>query len=113
MLWYGLVLLAFGADPAFPPAVAVAGGLLLAAAPLVLMPRWAAHPAWRQPHACAVVCGTMTGAMLVSFLGFIGALRMDLYFKIAIDLAAVGGMIGLGWRVRSEADSAVGGSAPR
>ncbi len=112
VLWYGLVLLGFGVAPTFPPAIAVAGGLLLAAAPLLLLPRWTAHPGW-QPHCtCAVLCGTMLGAMLVSFLGFVGALRMDLYFKIAIDLAAAGGMIALGRRVRSTAASPIGASAP-
>jgi len=105
VLWYGLVLLGFGVAPAFPPAVAVGAGLLLAAAPLVLLPRWAAHPGWRDGHTGAVICGTMTGAMLVSFLGFIGALRMDLYFKIAIDLAAIGGMFLLGRQLRPEAEA--------
>ena len=102
VLWYGLVLLAFGVAPAFPPAVAVGSGLLLAAAPVALLPRWAAHPGWRRGHTWAVICGTMLGAMTVSFLGFIGALRMDLYFKLAVDVAAAAGLIALGRRVRSE-----------
>ena len=102
VLWYGLVLLAFGVAPAFPPALAIGGGLLLAAVPVVLLPRWAAHPGWQRGHTCAVICGTMLGAMLVSFIGFIGALRMDLYFKLAVDVAAAAGMIALGRRVRSE-----------
>jgi len=100
VLWYGLVLLGFGIAPAFPPAVAVGSGLLLAGAPAILLPRWTAHAAWRPTHACAVVCGTMVGAMLVSFLGFIGALRLDLDFKIVIDVAAAAGMIMLARRVR-------------
>ncbi|HUL51852.1 MAG TPA: hypothetical protein VLT83_00450 [Opitutaceae bacterium] len=110
-LWYGLVLLGFGIAPTFPPAAAVGGGLLLSAAAAVLVSRWAAHPAWRRGHSCAVICGTMIGAMLVSFLGFIGALRMDLYFKIAVDLAAAGGMIVLAERVRSPADSPIGSTS--
>lgn len=100
VLWYGLVLLGFGIAPTFPPALAVGGGLLLAAAVPVLVPRWAAHTGWRATHTCAVICGTVTGAMLVSFIGFIGALRMDLDFKIAVDVAAAGGMFVLARRVR-------------
>ncbi|HTL66854.1 MAG TPA: hypothetical protein VL200_04260 [Lacunisphaera sp.] len=97
---YGLVLLGFGLAPAFPPALAVAGGGALVAAALFTVPRWSAHPAWDQRHGFGIVFGTLLGAMLVSFVGFIGAARMDLYFKIIADVAAVGFFLVLGRRFR-------------
>lgn len=87
---YGLVLLGFGLAPAFPPAFAVAAGLVLIVGALVTVPRWSAHSAWERRHAFGLVFGTLLGAMLVSFVGFIGAARLDLYFKIIVDLAAAG-----------------------
>ena len=100
VLWYGLVLLGFGVAPAFPPAIAVGTGLLLVAAILFAMPRWAASPRWERRHIFCVIFGTMFGAMLVSFVGFIGAAPMDLYFKIVVNVLAVGCLIALGRRIR-------------
>ncbi|HVZ65176.1 MAG TPA: hypothetical protein VG936_11440 [Lacunisphaera sp.] len=102
---YGLVLLGFGVAPAFPPALAVVAGVGLVIAALLTVPRWSAHPAWERRHAFGLVFGTMLGAMLVSFVGFIGAARMDLYFKIIVDLAAVGYLSYLSRRLRSGAGS--------
>lgn len=98
---YGLVLLGFGLAPNFPPVFAVVGGFVLVAIALFTVPRWSAHPAWDRRHAFGVVFGTMLGAMLVSFVGFIGAARIDLYFKIIADVAAIGFFLVLGRRVRS------------
>lgn len=88
-LWYGLVLLAFGIAPQVPPALPMGGGLLLSAAALVLLPRWAGHPRWEERHQFAAVFGAILGSMLLSFVGFIGSLPMDLYFKVAVDLLAL------------------------
>jgi hypothetical protein len=101
VLWYGLVLLGFGVAPAFPPAIAVGGGLALVVAILLLVPRWVASPSWRRDHTYAVVFGTMLGAMAAGFLGFIGSAPMDLYFKIIVDLVAVGLLVALGRRLRA------------
>ncbi len=99
VLWYGLVLLAFGIAPAFPPTVAVGAGLLMAAAPLVLLPRWTTSPRWRRRHVFAAIFGTMLGSMTVGFIGFIGASRMDLWFKVVVDVLAVVVMTALGVRI--------------
>ena len=48
VLLYGLVLLAFGIAPSFPPSVAVSTGLLLAAGVLLFLPRWTADPRWQR-----------------------------------------------------------------
>jgi threonine/homoserine efflux transporter RhtA len=95
-LWFILVLLAFGIAPQFPPAVAMGVGILLSAAILYLLPRWTAHPDWGDGHQYATVFGVILGSMLLSFVGFIGSLPLDLYFKIVIDALAVLLLIALG-----------------
>jgi hypothetical protein len=101
VLWYGLVLLGFGIAPWFPPSLAVGGGLVLAAAIVLVLPRWAAHFDWGVGHEFSVIFGTMLGSMLVGFIGFIGSAPVDLYFKIAVNLIAVALMIVLGRRRHS------------
>ena len=98
VLWYGLVLLGFGIAPTFPPAVATGAGVLLAAAILCLLPRWAADSRWRRGHEFGVIFGTMLGSMMAGFIGFIGSAPVDLYFKILVNLLAVGLLIALGLR---------------
>jgi hypothetical protein len=106
VLWYGLVVLAFGIAPEFPPAVAIGGGLLSVAAILALLPGWTAHPGWGLRHQFAILCGTMVGAMLAGFIGFIGSTPLDLGFKICVDLVAAALLVVLGRRVweRTEPD---------
>jgi preprotein translocase subunit Sss1 len=100
VLWYGLVLLGFGIEPTFPPAIAVTAGLAMLAAILWRLPRWTAHPAWQANYNYALVFGTLTGAMLVGFIGFIVSTTPDLYFKIAVNIIAVVLMIQLGLRIK-------------
>ena len=101
-LWYALVLLAFGIAPEFPPAIAVAGGVFLSAAILLLLPRWTVHPDWGDMHQFVTICGAMLGSMLVSFVGFIGSLPLDLYFKIGVDVIALLLLIALGAHLRRQ-----------
>jgi hypothetical protein len=88
VFWYGLVLLAFGIAPEFPPALAVAAGLFVAFGMLFVLPRWLAHQDWGARHTYGVVAGSISGSMLVGFVGFIGATPYDLGFKILADLMA-------------------------
>ena len=99
-LWYVLVLLAFGIAPQFPPAIAVGGGILLAGLIVLLLPRWTVHPDWSDRHQFGTLFGVILGSMLLSFVGFIGSLPMDLYFKIGVDALAVLLLIALGLRLR-------------
>ena len=40
-------------------------------------------------HQFATIFGAVLGSMLVSFVGFIGSLPLDLYFKIGVDVLAL------------------------
>ena len=100
VLWFGLVVLAFGIAPAFPASAAVAGALAVVALLLLFVPRWTVHPSWGRRHDYALVCGALIGSMTVSSVGFIGGDPKDLWFKIIIDLAALIGLVWLGLRVR-------------
>jgi len=66
---------------------------------LLVLPRWTAHPAWQDHYSYALVFGTLTGAMLAGFIGFIASTKPDLYFKIAANIVAVVLMIMLGFRI--------------
>ena len=96
VILYGLVVLAFGIAPAFPPALAIGVGLFLVAVVLCVLPRWGADPRWRRGHEFGVIFGTMLGSMLAGFVGFIGSAPADLYFKIGANLLAVVLLIALG-----------------
>ncbi len=98
-LWYCFVLLAFGIAPQFPPAIAVAGEILLPVAILFSLPRWTAHPQWGDVHQYATISGAIVGSMLLSFVGFIGSLPIDLYFKIGVDALALVLLIAFGARL--------------
>jgi hypothetical protein len=99
MLWYALVVLAFGIAPQFPPAIAVGGGVCLTIAIVLSVPRFTAHPQWSDRHQFATIFGAVLGSMLSGFVGFIGSLPLDLYFKIVVDAIAIALLIALGWRV--------------
>ena len=88
ILWYGLVLLAFGIAPEFPPAIPIGVGLALVGATLLVLPRWAAGAGWGDRHTYALIGGTTVGAMLAGFIGFRGAAPADLWFKVIVDAIA-------------------------
>jgi hypothetical protein len=103
VLVYGLALLAFGIQPAFPPVIAVAIGLGLALVAVYFVPRWTNNSNWNRLHSFSLIFGVMLGSMLISFIGFIGALPKDLYFKIIVDAIAIILMIILGLKIKREA----------
>jgi hypothetical protein len=99
VLWFGLVVLAFGIAPHFPEGAAVAGALAIVALLLIFVPRWAVHASWRRRHDYAVIAGSLVGSMTVSFVGFIGTVNIDLWFKLIVDLLAVLALVWLGRRM--------------
>jgi hypothetical protein len=104
IIWEGIVVLAFGAKPDFPPAIVVAVGAGIGALTLYLMPRYSAHPNWRDTHRMGLVFGISVGTNAAAFVGFIwGAARLDLYGKIVLDVIALLLMIWLSIRINSSA----------
>lgn len=106
MLWavvlYGIVLLAFGILPTFPPVLAIAIGMVLSALALYLVPRWTVHPYWNSFYSFSLIFGIMLGSMMAGFIGFIGSAPVDLYFKIIVNIFAVILMIRLGKSIRQQ-----------
>ena len=94
VLWFGLAVLAFGIAPHVPASAVVMAALLVALLLLIFVPLWAADLRWSRSHDYALLAGALCGSMAVSFIGFIGAAPMDLWFKIVVDIAA---LIWLAW----------------
>jgi hypothetical protein len=82
---FGLVLLGFGIQPEFPPAVAVAIGLILAVLMVAYVPSFYAHETWSVWHEVGILYGPMIANMGVFFVGFIGAMPVDFYGKVVLD----------------------------
>ena len=99
---YGIVMIAFGILPSFPPFLAIGIDLILATIALYFIPRWIVNVKWTSKHSFSVIFGVMIGSMLAGFIGFIGAAHADLYFKIFIDLVALILMILLGDKVKRQ-----------
>ena len=93
ILWFGLVVLAFGVAPHVPASAAMAAALLTILLLLLFVPRWAADPLWDRRHDYALLAGGLCGSMGVSFIAFIGAAPMDLWFKIIADAAALASLV--------------------
>lgn len=102
VILYGIVLMAFGILPSFPPVLAIGIGIILAATALYFMPGWIVNEMWTSKHTFSVILGVMIGSMLAGYIGFIGAAHADLYFKIFINLVALILMFLLGSRVKRQ-----------
>lgn len=99
IILYGIVLLAFGLKPSFPPVLVLATGLILVISAFYFIPAWVVNTKWNPKHSLSLISGIMVGSMGVGFIGFIGAMNLDLYFKILINLLAFLFLILLGIRV--------------
>ena len=67
------------------------------------VPRYAAHPAWRDTHRVAIVLGTVISTMAVNFVGFIYATsKLDLYGKIVLDVIGTVLLVWLALSVRAK-----------
>jgi hypothetical protein len=99
ILWYGLVLLAFGVAPHVSAPLVATVALVVVAAILLTLPRWAAHPDWRIDHVFWLVFGAVAGSALGSFVGFIGSKSVDLWFKLVLDVV----FLSLLWRLKPKA----------
>ncbi len=100
ILWavilYGIVLLAFGLAPYIWPIVPIAVGIFLILTALTFVPKWVSSVLWLEGDVFALVFAIMIGAMAAGYIGFIGALPSDLYFKIGTNAIAIVLMFRLG-----------------
>ncbi len=110
VLLFGLVLLGFGILPAFPPIIAALIALGLATEAIYFLPRWANNTQWDAMHTFSIIFGVMIGSILITFVGFIGALPKDLYFKIIIDAIAILLLIRLGLKINRQSNPNIGDS---
>jgi hypothetical protein len=102
VIWHVLVVLAFGFRPYFPLWIAMTAGLVTAAAGLILLPRYAAHPAWSDSHRMGLALGAVLGSMAIGFVDFIyGAAPIDLWGKIISNAIATALILWLALTVRS------------
>ena len=98
-LWFALVVLAFGLMPGLSAPAVFGGMLALMLVLLFLMMRWGADARWTERHSFGLFFGTLTGAMIATFGGFQGAATIDIAFKVATNLIALGLMVLLGRNV--------------
>jgi len=101
--WFGLCILSFGQAPQLSAPAVFAGALVLTLLVLAGMTRWGASTRWTARHSFGIFCGTLTGAMAASCLGFIDAAPMDTIFKVGSNLIALGLMVPLGRKVMRRA----------
>jgi hypothetical protein len=100
---FGLVLLGFGIDPAFPEWVAVTGAIIvLVLVPILILPKFARNPGWEMKHQYGLTCGTIIGSMAAGQIGFIGTTGPDLYFKVISNVLALFLLILLGFRQHNQ-----------
>lgn len=88
VLWFGLAVLAFGILPGFPPALATALGLAVAALLIGFGAGFAAHPAWNDRYRAWTIAGTMIATMAVFQQAFAGATPADFWFKTGTGIVA-------------------------
>jgi len=103
VLLYGIVVLAFGIAPNFPPAAALAIAALLAITPFFVLPASLGDARTAVARRYWLLFGTILGAMAAGFVGFIGAVSTDLIFKVIANLIAVALLLLLGKRLRRPA----------
>ncbi|MBO9713625.1 hypothetical protein [Sphingomonas sp.] len=89
-LWFGLEVIAFGALPSLPPAMAVGPGLAVCAALATTLPGWSAHSEWSDRHRAWLIAGTMIATMAIFFLAGFDPVNgaTDFWFKAIVDAIA-------------------------
>jgi hypothetical protein len=111
-LWFGLVVLAFGKLPQLSAPTVFVSALLLMFAIVFWLTRWAVSRSWTDRHSFGLFFGTLTGAMLATFAGFIGSATMDIVFKAVINGIAFVLMLLLGRRIMRGAAKEVAAPGP-
>jgi hypothetical protein len=99
VIWFLLAVLAFGIAPRLSAPAVFAAGMAVLLVIVLALPRWTSSAAWTQRHSYCLFAGALTGAMSISFLGFNGAAREDIAFKLVSNVIALLLMFLLGRRM--------------
>lgn len=99
VVWFLLAVLAFGIAPQLSAPAVFAAGVVVVLVIVFVLPRWALDAAWTPRHSYCLFAGALTGAMSISFLGFRGAAREDIVFKLVTNAIALLLMVLLGRRM--------------
>ncbi len=102
--WYILMVLVFVPRP-HPLAlwIPVTATIAWAAMTILLLRRWAGVVGWGEMHEWALSFGVLLVCMTAGFLGSSLWPKMDVIFKLVLNLLAVAGMVALALRIRQRA----------
>jgi hypothetical protein len=102
--WYILMVLVFVPRP-HPVAlwIPVTATIAWAVMTVFTLRRWAAGVGWGEMHEWALSFGVLLVCMTAGFLGSSLWLKMDVIFKVVLNVLAVTGMIALAQRIRRRA----------
>jgi len=100
--WYILMSLVFAPRP-LALWIPVTASIGWAAMTIVLLRRWASASGWNEMHEWALSFGVLLVSMTAGFIGSSLWPKMDIIFKLALNLLAVAGMIVLARRIRLRA----------
>ena len=102
--WYILMVLVFVPRP-HPLAlwIPVTATIAWAAMTILLLRRWAGAVGWGEMHEWALSFGVLLVCMTAGFLGSSLWPKMDVIFKLVLNLLAVAGMVALALRIRQRA----------
>lgn len=100
--WWLLMMLIFAPHPPVSAPTAFATGLLWAILGLAIIWSLASGVGWSDRHRWAASFGLTLSCMLPGYLSLAGWTRLDLIFKIVINVAALFGFLLLARRVHSD-----------
>jgi hypothetical protein len=102
--WYLLTVLVFVPLP-HPPAlwIPVTASIAWAAITIFLLRRWATAGGWGEMQEWALSFGVLLVCMTAGFLGSSLWLKMDIIFKVLLNVLAIAGMLALARRIRQRA----------
>jgi hypothetical protein len=90
--WFTVIGWAYGSMPKLPVWSAITSGCAWAAIAFFIFRWWTSRPGWTELHALMAASGALMASMVMGFLEGNWS-RVDLVFKIVIDVAALLGII--------------------
>lgn len=104
--WFWLMKFIFGGKTNWPFWVPIALGVIWGAAAWWIVQGWATARGWNDRCRWALVFGATIASMACGFLGSSAWPKMDIIFKIVMNILAVVGFVLIARRLESDADAA-------